>query len=135
LGGLSRYWGGGAREAMSQKRAERSFGGALRRVRGEGVSKGETGRAVVGSPRQRRRRRKVGKRSNPRYKLAPGYVREEVHETVMRALGDRSLRAEILAELDEYGVEHRPGRADYGDLVELLLRRWLEEKSVEVGEA
>jgi hypothetical protein len=51
----------------------------------------------------------------------------------MRALGDRSMRAEILAELDGYGVEHRPGRADYGDLVELLLRRWLEEKGMEEG--
>jgi hypothetical protein len=118
---------------MSQEKARRSFGGALRRVRGEDASIGETGRAVVGSPRQRRRRRKVGKRSNPRYKLAPGHVREEVHETVMRALGDRSMRAEILAELDGYGVEHRPGRADYGDLVELLLRRWLEEKGMEEG--
>jgi hypothetical protein len=46
-----------------------------------------------------------------------------VHETVMRALANRSLRAEILAELDEYGVEHRPGRADYGDLAELLLQQ------------
>jgi hypothetical protein len=60
-------------------------------------------------------------------------IGEEVHETVRRALGDRSMRAEILAELDEYGVEHRPGRADYGDLVELLLRRWLEEKGMEEG--
>jgi hypothetical protein len=120
---------------VSDRKARRSFGGALRRVRGEGASMGATGRAVVGAPKQRRRRRKVGKRSNPRYKLAPGYVREEVHETVMRALGDRSLRPEILAELDEYGVEHRPERADYGDLVELLLRRWLEEKGVEVGGA
>jgi hypothetical protein len=76
----------------------------------------------------------VGKRKNPAYKMCLAYVRGDIHEVVMRALGDRGVRAAVIADLDEAEVEHLPGKAAYSDLVELLLLRWLEETGWEPDE-
>lgn len=78
------------------------------------------------APPARRSRQKTGKRSNPDYKLAPAYVREEMHDRVMQALRDPALKDELLGELKEWGVAHKAGKPSYSDLVELLLVQWME---------
>lgn len=78
-------------------------------------------------PVRQRRRKKVGKRSNSRYVQALGYVRKDVHSRVTeRALTDPAVVRELIMELDEYGIEHKPGKVDYGALVELWSVQWLE---------
>lgn len=78
------------------------------------------------APPARRSRQKTGKRSNPDYKLAPAYVREEMHDRVMQALRDPGVKDELLGELKEWGVAHKAGKPSYSDLVELLLVQWME---------
>jgi hypothetical protein len=48
------------------------------------------------TPPARRGRQKTGRRSNPHYKLAPAYVREEMHDRVMQALREPSVKDELL---------------------------------------
>lgn len=78
------------------------------------------------APPAKRGRQKTGKRSNPDYKLAPAYVREEMHDRVMQALRDPGVKAELLGELEEWRVAHKAGKPSYSDLVELLLVQWME---------
>lgn len=77
-------------------------------------------------PRRRRNRKKTGKRSNPDYTLASAFVHKEVYERVRQALLNREVKREVLLELAERGVLHQTGKPLYSDLVELLLREWLE---------
>jgi hypothetical protein len=80
------------------------------------------------TPPARRSRPKTGKRSNPDYKLAPAYVREEMHDRVMQALRNPGVKDELLGELKEWGVAHKAGKPSYSDLVELLLVQWTERR-------
>lgn len=78
------------------------------------------------APPARRSRQKTGKRSNPDYKLAPAYVREEMHDRAMQSLRDPEIKKALLGELEEWGVVHKSGKPSYSDLVELLLVQWME---------
>lgn len=112
-------------------RGQGNLMGAMRRRRSSGGPQAPSsggGEAAGGSPqRSGRKRARVGKRSDARYTLAGAYVREDVYEEVKEALADKSLRPELIEALDEAGVEHQPKKVGYGDLVELLLRQWLED--------
>ncbi|CAN5664574.1 hypothetical protein BH20ACT11_BH20ACT11_11070 [soil metagenome] len=115
--------GEGSRPGLTD--AFRSRGGAGRGVAGS--QREASGRASQPtSPPARRGRQKTGKRSNPDYKLAPAYVREEMHDRVMQALRDPAVKDEVLGELAEWGVAHKAGKPSYSDLTELLLVQWLE---------
>lgn len=105
----------------------------MRRVRGKGATSRTVDPADADRRPKRRRRKKVGKSSNEAYKATLAYVLEDVHETVMAALRERDVKREMIVELDEWGVQHRSGKAEYSDLVELLLRRWMDEKGIESG--
>lgn len=120
------------------RRGQGDVAGAMRRRVGgaAGVGRGsDRGAGAAPGPGKRRRARaKVGKRSDPNYMMAGGYVREDVHEKVMETLGNRAVRRELFEELDEYGVKHDGRRVNYGDLAELLCLQWLERMGVEVEE-
>lgn len=84
-------------------------------------------------PVRTRKRGRVGKRSNPRYAQALGYVRRDIHTLVVeRALTDPAVVGDLIVALDERGIEHKRGKADYGALVELWSREWLESLGYEV---
>ena len=79
------------------------------------------------SPTPRKRnRKKTGKRSNPDYMLASAFVHREVYERVRQALLSGEVKREVLLDLAERGVLHQAGKPLYSDLVEMLLREWLE---------
>jgi hypothetical protein len=82
----------------------------------------------------RRNRKKTGKRSNPDYMLASAFVHREVYERVRQALLSGEVKREVLLELAERGVLHQRGKPLYSDLVELLLREWLERVGWELEE-
>ena len=83
--------------------------------------------AGVAAPVQRRRARtRVGKSKDPDYKLGSAYVLESVHDEVMAELVRPEVKALLIRQFGRFGVRHAPKKAAYSDLVELLLRRWLE---------
>lgn len=115
--------GGGGRPGLADAFRRRGGGGAG--DTGAPRESGERSSARNAAP-ARRSRQKTGKRSNPDYKLAPAYVREEMHDRVMQSLRDPGVKDELLAELKEWGVVHKAGKPSYSDLVELLLVQWME---------
>lgn len=102
---------------MSEDRGAGGGFGWLRERRRTGADEGTPGASEIvevpgvgeGQARRGRRRKKVGKRSNPEYEQASAYVRRKVRRRVTQALAAR----------DE--------RVDYSQLVEALLVRWLDE--------
>ena len=118
--------GGGLADAFRSGGRRGSSGGEGGAVRGEAV------RAARGSVR-RRNRKKVGKRSDPRYGQAPAYVLKSVFERTKEAMANREIRVELEEDLRERGVEFKEGKPDFGALVEMLLLDWLEEATDEAG--
>ncbi len=125
------------------KRGQGNVADAMRRRvggqgagRGGGQDRGQSGGIGKGpapiAPKRTRKREKVGKRSDPVYMMAGGYVRQAVHERVMEVLGNREVRRALFEELDRYGVRHDGKRVYYGDLAELMCLQWLERLGVEV---
>ena len=122
-GGTSRGEGAMA-GALARRSAPRPAGG------GEGTA------APVPATRTRRRaRERVGKSKDPAYKLGSAYVLESVHDEVMGELVRPEVRALLIRQFGRFGVRHAPKKAAYSDLVELLLKRWLEglEEELEAG--
>ncbi len=89
-------------------------------------------RAARGSVR-RRNRKKMGKRSDPRYGQAPAYLLKSVFERTKEAMANREIRVELEEDLRERGIEFKEGKPDFGALVEMLLLDWLEEAADEAG--
>lgn len=124
-------------EGRGGTRGQGNVAAAMRRRVGGGGRASEAAartaaRAAEPLPVKRRRKReKVGKRSNPEYMMAGGYVSKVVHERVMEVLANRGVRDELFEELDRYGVQHDGKRVYYGDLAELLCRQWLQSLGVE----
>jgi len=88
---------------------------------------GEAPATAVPATRPRRRNReRVGKSKDPAYKLGSAYVLESVHDEVMGELVRPEVRALLIRQFGRFGVRHAPKKAAYSDLVELLLKRWLE---------
>jgi hypothetical protein len=113
-GGTSRGEGAMA-GALARRSAPRPAGG------GEGTT------APVPATRTRRRaRERIGKSKDPAYKLGSAYVLESVHDEVMGELVRPEVRALLIRQFGRFGVRHAPKKAAYSDLVELLLKRWLE---------
>ena len=91
--------------------------------------------AAVPATRPRRRiRERVGKSKDPAYKLGSAYVLESVHDEVMAELMRPEVKALLIRQFSRFGVKHGPKKAAYSDLVELLLKRWLEGLEEELGE-
>ena len=84
--------------------------------------------------RRRRTRARVGKSKDPAYKLGSAYVLESIHDQVMAELVRPEVRALLIKQFGRFGVNHMPKKAAYSDLVELLLRRWLEGLEEELEE-
>jgi hypothetical protein len=99
--------------ALARRSAPRPAGG------------GEVPPSAAERPRRRARER-VGKSKDPAYKLGSAYVLESVHDEVMAELVRPEVRALLMRQFGRFGVRHAPKKAAYSDLVELLLRRWLE---------
>src|SRR5215213_6683138 len=115
-------------ERGGRSREEGAMAGALAR---RGASRAATPaggeRTVVAIPVQRRRpRARVGKSKDPDYKLGSAYVLESIHDQVMAELVRPEVRVLLIRQFGRFGVKHMPKKAAYSDLVELLLRRWLE---------
>jgi hypothetical protein len=88
---------------------------------------GEVPPVPVPAARPRRRaRERVGKSKDPAYKLGSAYVLQSVHDEVMAELVRPEVRALLIRQFGRFGVRYAPKKAAYSDLVELLLRRWLE---------
>jgi hypothetical protein len=136
LGGLQGRRAGIARrdggremtERGGRSREEGAMAGALaRRSASRAATPGGGERTVVAAPVQRRRARtRVGKSKDPDYKLGSAYVLESVHDEVMAELVRPEVKALLIRQFGRFGVRHAPKKAAYSDLVELLLRRWLE---------
>jgi hypothetical protein len=109
-------------------RGEGAMAGALaRRSAPRPGGGGEAPTAAVPATRTRRRaRERVGKSKDPAYKLGSAYVLESIHDEVMGELVRPEVKALLLRQFGRFGVKHMPKKAAYSDLVELLLRRWLE---------
>ncbi len=109
-------------------RGEGAMAGALARRSGAPrVSVGGAPQAAVPASGSRSRTRgRAGKSSDPAYKLGSAYVLESVHDEVMAELMRPEVRALLARQFGRFGVRHARGKATYSDLVELLLRRWLE---------
>lgn len=140
MGGVQGGWSGAAQdgggrqmsEGGGRSRGEGSMAGALARRSGSRAA-GATGteadgeRASGAIPVQRRRpRARVGKSKDPDYKLGSAYVLESIHDQVMAELVRPDVRVLLIRQFGRFGVKHMPKKAAYSDLVELLLRRWLE---------
>ena len=82
--------------------------------------------AVPATRPRRRIRERVGKSKDPAYKLGSAYVLESVHDEVMGELVRPEVRALLIRQYGRFGVRHAPKKAADSDLVELLLKRWLE---------
>jgi hypothetical protein len=149
LGGVQ---GGGQGVARNGGGGEMSEGGD-RRNRGEGAMAGALARrsssraaptagTVSGVERtsgpvpvrRRRPRARVGKSKDPAYKLGSAYVLESIHDQVMAELLRPDVRALLIRQFGRFGVQYMPKKAAYSDLVELLLRRWLEGLEEELEE-
>jgi hypothetical protein len=113
-------------------RGEGAMAGALARrsaprPAGGGEAPATAPAAAVPATRTRRRaRERVGKSKDPAYKLGSAYVLESVHDEVMGELVRPEVRALLIRQFGRFGVKHAPKKAAYSDLVELLLKRWLE---------
>ena len=107
---------------------EGAMAGALaRRSAPRPAGGGEVPATAVPATRPRRRiRERVGKSKDPAYKLGSAYVLESVHDEVMGELVRPEVRALLIRQFGRFGVRHAPKKAAYSDLVELLLKRWLE---------
>ena len=77
---------------------------------------------------------RVGKSKDPAYKLGSAYVLESIHDQVMAELLRPDVRALLKRQFGRFGVKYMPKKAAYSDLVELLLRRWLEGLEEELEE-
>jgi hypothetical protein len=116
-------------ESPERNRGEGSMANALRSRRRGGAEPASRNPA----PRARSRK-KVGKRSNPDYMLASALVRKDVYERVRQALLSGEVKQEVLMDLADRGVLHQPGKPLYSDVVEMLLREWLERVGWELEE-
>ena len=144
MGGVQGGWpragrnGGGGRmsEADGRGRGEGTMAGALARRSGSRAAPGTVpgaDRASGPVPTHRRRARtRVGKSKDPDYKLGSAYVLESIHDRVMAELVRPEVRALLIRQFGRFGVRHMPKKAAYSDLVELLLRRWLEDLEEEL---
>jgi hypothetical protein len=122
-------------EAGGRNRGEGAMAGALARRSGSRAA-GTAGtapggeRALGAAPpppaRRRRPRARVGKSKDPAYKLGSAYVLESIHDRVMAELVRPEVKALLIRQFGRFGVRHAPKKVAYSDLVELLLRRWLE---------
>jgi hypothetical protein len=125
-------------ERGGTSRGEGAMAGALaRRSAPRPGGGGEAPTAAVPATRTRRRsRERVGKSKDPAYKLGSAYVLESVHDEVMGELVRPEVRALLIRQFGRFGVRYAPKKAAYSDLVELLLKRWLEglEEELEAGE-
>lgn len=112
----------------ARNRGEGNMADALRTRRRKAVDSAPEGSAGSGSRSayQRRGRRKTTKRGNPEYMQATAYVRRDVYERVRQALLSGEVKREVLVDLADQGVLHQAGKPNYSDLVELLLRDWLD---------
>jgi hypothetical protein len=119
-------------ERDGTSRGEGAMAGALaRRSAPRPAGGGEAPTAAVPAAvpvvrTRRRARERVGKSKDPAYKLGSAYVLESVHDQVMAELVRPEVRALLIRQFGRFGVRHAPKKATYSDLVELLLRRWLE---------
>jgi hypothetical protein len=115
-------------ERGGSSRGEGAMAGALaRRSAPRPAGGGEVPAAAIPATRTRRRiRERVGKSKDPAYKLGSAYVLESVHDEVMGKLVRPEVRALLIRQFGRFGVRHAPKKAAYSDLVELLLKRWLE---------
>ena len=119
---------------MTEQRASRGEGNVASALRTRRRREREMGAASPSGPTVKRRKRpKVGKRSDPDYKLAPAYVRVAVHDRVMQALKDSTVRQDLLEFLEEWEVQHVRGKVTYSDLSEALLLEWLSKVGWEVA--
>src|SRR5215211_1925475 len=82
----------------------------------------------------RRTGARVGKSKDPAYKLGSAYVLKSIHDQVMAELLRPDVRALLIRQFGRFGVQYMPKKAAYSDLVELLLRRWLEGLEEELEE-
>ena len=123
-------------ERGGTSRGEGAMAGALaRRSAPRPAGGGEVPAVAVPATRTRRRaRERVGKSKDPEYKLGSAYVLESVHDEVMGELVRPEVRALLIRQFGRFGVRHAPKKAAYSDLVELLLRRWLEGLEEEESE-
>src|SRR3712207_685006 len=112
-------------ERRDEGRREGKMANALRTRRRRGPEVSSAQRPPT-SPTGRRNRKKTGKRSNPDYMLASAFVHRAVYERVRQALLSGDVKREVLLDLAERGVLHQAGKPLYSDLVEMLLRDWLE---------
>lgn len=58
--------------------------------------------------------------------MTGAYVLQENYDRVKQLLADPEIKAELIGELDEWGVRHHPKKVGYSDLVEMLLLEWME---------
>jgi hypothetical protein len=128
-------------EGGGRSRGEGAMAGALARRSGSRAAPAAAGtaagveRAGGAVPvRRRRTRARVGKSKDPAYKLGSAYVLESIHDQVMAELVRPEVRALLTRQFGRFGVNHMPKKAAYSDLVELLLRRWLEGLEEELEE-
>jgi hypothetical protein len=128
-------------EGGGRSRGEGTMAGALARRSGSRAAPAAAGtaagveRAGGAVPvRRRRPRPRVGKSKDPAYKLGSAYVLESIHDQVMAELVRPEVRALLIKQFGRFGVNHMPKKAAYSDLVELLLRRWLEGLEEELEE-
>jgi hypothetical protein len=121
-------------ERGGTSRGEGAMAGALaRRSAPRPAGGGEASPTAAPATRTRRRaRERVGKSKDPAYKLGSAYVLESVHDEVMGELVRPEVRALLIRQFGRFGVRHAPKKAAYSDLVELLLRRWLEGLEAEL---
>jgi hypothetical protein len=116
-------------ERGGTSRGEGAMAGALARrsaPRPAGGGEAPPTAAVPAMRTRRRTRERVGKSKDPAYKLGSAYVLESVHDEVMGELVRPEVRALLIRQFGRFGVRYAPKKAAYSDLVELLLRRWLE---------
>ncbi len=97
-----------------------------RRRTSEAPEREASSRNTASQPRKRTQRKRVGKRSDPDYMLASAFVRTEVYEKVRQALLDPEVKKQTLSDLEDLRVKHQPGKPLYSDVVEMLLKEWLD---------
>jgi hypothetical protein len=140
--GVARNGGGGemSEEGDRRNRGEGAMAGALARrssSRAAPAAGTVSGVERTSGPvpvRRRRPRARVGKSKDPAYKLGSAYVLESIHDQVMAELLRPDVRALLIRQFGRFGVQYMPKKAAYSDLVELLLRRWLEGLEEELEE-
>src|SRR5215213_6413951 len=123
-------------EGGGRSSGEGAMAGALARRSGSraGPAAGVERAGGAVPVRRRRTRARVGKSKDPAYKLGSAYVLESIHDQVMAELVRPEVRALLIRQFGRFGVNHMPKKAAYSDLVELLLRRWLEGLEEELEE-